>query len=199
MRLVHQQNKVVELREVLVVALADRLLQPLHTRLPARALFLVNLVNVEDVDVHVGTEQIRCAPGFEPHAAARLVILPRDDVRRVGREFRNPAKDVFRALRREIGDELVVNGRVRCQHEEVAAALREIKIRYEGAHQSCLADAGRQREAQRRKLPLEIFDLRIDCLDRGKRRRAIGVLAERYAAQHIGEHFERGDLRRTQR
>ena len=56
--LVHKQDEIVKTGQIGVVALADGLLQSLHARLAARALFLVDFIDVEDVDVNVRAEQI---------------------------------------------------------------------------------------------------------------------------------------------
>ena len=56
---------------------------------------------------------------------------------------------VLRRVRREVGDQLVVDRQVRRQHEEVVDAVREVQIADERAHQPGLADAGGQREAER--------------------------------------------------
>ena len=78
------------------------------------------------------------------------------------------------------------------------AALDQIEIGDKGAHQPRLADTGSQREAQRRKTPLEILDRGIGGAERGERQRGVCALAERDPVQHVGQNFERGGLRRSQ-
>ena len=62
---------------------------------------------------------------------------------------------------REVGDQLVVDRQVRGEHEEMADALGLVEVGDERAHQARLADAGRQGEAERREVPLEVLDLRV--------------------------------------
>ena len=52
-RLIHQQDEIVELGEIFVIALTDGFLKALHARLAARTFFLVDLIDVEDVDMNV--------------------------------------------------------------------------------------------------------------------------------------------------
>ena len=78
----------------------------------------------------------------------------------VGRELGDALEDVLRRVRREVGDQLVVDRQVRRQHEEVVDAVRQMQVADERAHQPRLADAGGEREAQRRELALEVRDRR---------------------------------------
>ena len=127
-RLVHQQHKIGQLGEIIVVALADGLLQPLHARLAARAFLLVDLVDVEDVDVNVRAEQVGRPAASSRTPSAALVVVAGDDERRVLSEFGDALENVLRAVRRKVGDELFIDGLVRCQHEEMAAFAREIQV-----------------------------------------------------------------------
>ena len=72
------------------------------------------------------------------------------------RELGDALEDVLRRVRREVGDQLVVDGQVRRQDEEVSDAVGQVQVGDEGAHQPRLADAGGQREAERRELALEV-------------------------------------------
>ena len=78
----------------------------------------------------------------------------------VGGELRDALEHVLRRVRREVGDQLVVDRQVRRQHEEVVDAVRQVQVGDERAHQPGLADAGGEREAERRKLALEVGDRR---------------------------------------
>src|ERR1700722_2079898 len=56
--LVHHKDEIGQLGKIIVVALPDHLLQLPHSGAPASAFFLVDLVDIEDVDVHVRAEQV---------------------------------------------------------------------------------------------------------------------------------------------
>ena len=115
-----------------------------------------------------------------------------------GGELRDALEHVLRRVRREVGDQLVVDGQVRRQHEEVVDAVRQVQVADEGAHQPRLAHAGGQREAQRRKLALEVRDrgeLAADGLQRGRR---IGAFAGRGDLRDAVENLQRPALRRAQ-
>ena len=62
-------------------------------------------------------------------------------------------------------------------------------------HEPGLAYTGREREAERRKIPLEFDYAWIDGLDRCERRRGIGVLGQCGSAQNVREDAERLLLR----
>ncbi len=109
--------------------------------------------------------------------ALRLVVVAGDDLRRVGGELGDALEDILRRVRREVGDQLVVDRQVRRQDEEVVDAVRQVQIADERAHQPRLADAGRQREAERRKLPLEIGDRRKLAADGSQRRVEVRCLS----------------------
>ena len=76
-RLVHQQHEVVETGQVVEVALADVLGQPLDPRRPAAAHLAVDLRDVEDVD----------PAGRELVQQRRVVVVARDHLRRLGGEL----------------------------------------------------------------------------------------------------------------
>ena len=54
------------------------------------------------------------------HASPTLIILAGDDLWRIVGEFGNALKDIFACVRREVGDQLVVDGEVGREHKEVA-------------------------------------------------------------------------------
>ena len=152
-RLVHDQDEVLQPGQVVEVALTDVLRQALDPgRLPATHLG-VDLGDIEDVDVHlvlVAREQP------DPHPGPLLVGVPGDDHRGFGGEFGDAGEDVLRRVRREIRGQLVVDGQIGGEDEEVAEAVGQVEIADEGPHEPGLADAGGQREAERWKLPLEV-------------------------------------------
>ena len=78
----------------------------------------------------------------------------------VGGKFRDALEDVLRRVRREVGDELVVDRQVGRQHEEIVDAVRQVQVADEGAHQPRLAHAGGQGEAERREVALEVGNRR---------------------------------------
>src|SRR3990172_11563347 len=92
------------------------------------------------------------------HAAPALVIVAGDNLRRVGGEIGDALKHVLGRVRREVRYQFVVDRQVRGEHEKVADALGLVQVADESAHQSRLAHAGRQREAERRKVALELRD-----------------------------------------
>ena len=152
MRFVHDEDEVRKRRQVVEVALAD-LRQALDPgRLPATHL-AVDLRDVEDV--HLARRRL-----FQQRPGQRLVVVAGDDRRGIRRELRDALEDVLRGVRSEVGDQLVVDGEVRRQHEEVPDGVRGVQVADERPHQPCLADAGGQREAEGREVALEVRDLR---------------------------------------
>ena len=114
-------------------------------------------------------------PSNSVAAALLIVVVAGDDLRRVGGELRDALEDVLRRVRREVGDQLVVDRQVRRQHEEVVDAVRQVQVADERAHQPRLAHAGGQRKAERRKVALEVGDAWELASDSRKGRDSIGV------------------------
>ncbi len=90
----------------------------------------VDLRNIEDVDVDwvIGpgwddSGQSRLAAAFFADAATAFVVIAGNDFRGVEGVVRNAAKDIFRGVGREVGDELVVDSEVGGKDEEMADAL----------------------------------------------------------------------------
>ena len=158
---------------------------------PDAALLLVDLVDVEDVDHRLAQLQ---AGGVFP-------VLAGDDRGRVLCEFGDALEHVFRAGgAAEILQQLGIDRRVGRQHEEVAAAARQVEIGDEGAHQPGLADARRQREAQRGKFPLEAFDAGIELAGFPPAIPAGSILAAPVdQVGNFGEALEAFLLRRAER
>ena len=205
-RFVHEHDEVGQARQVVEVGLADVLGQALDTR---RALLsrgglhvLVDLGDVEDVDV----DRVFATHPKQPHLDAvlgsdadpTLVGVARDDDRRSRDELRDPLKHVLGGTRREVRDQLVVDGEVRCQHEEMAAALGDVQVGDERAHQPGLADPGGEREAQGRELPLEVRHARILGLDDRQGRGEVVVLAGVGDLADPFEDLQRLTLRRAE-
>ena len=107
-----------------------------------------------------------------------------------GRELGDALEDVFRAVGREVGNQLFVDGRVRGEHEEMAALARQIQIGDERAHEARLAYACRQGEAERRELALELLDGWIEVTDGGERGGGVATLGQRNPADDVCQDFE---------
>ena len=90
--------------------------------------------------IQAGTLSTRCLP----HADAAFVVVAGDDRRRIGGELGDALEHILRRVGREVGDQLVVDGQVGRQHEEVVDAVGQVQVADEGAHQPGLADAGGQ-------------------------------------------------------
>src|SRR5690606_2788438 len=89
---------------------------------------------------------------------------------RLHRKLGDALKHVLRGIGREVGDQLVVDGEIRCEYEEVTDAVFEVKVRNERAHEPRLADAGSEGEAKARERVLEVFyrwELRPDDVEHG--------------------------------
>ena len=157
------------------VAVAQHFLHPLDARLFAAAHLGVDLGDVEDVDAHVVSEAHRL---LIHRRAGLVVVVAGDDQRRLLREFGDPLEHVLRRVAREVRDELVVDRQVGREHEEVVDAVRQVQVGDEGSHQPRLAHARGQREAQRRKLPLEVLQCWELCLQRGENGRDITLVTQ---------------------
>ena len=105
-RLVHDQHEVGQPGQILEVTLADVFREPLDARRFSAAHFGVDLRDVEDV--HLAAEQL-----VEQRARHRLVVVARDDLRGIRGELRDALEDILGRVRREVGDELVVDRQVR--------------------------------------------------------------------------------------
>ena len=64
----------------------------------------------------------------EQRARLAFVVVAGDDGRGVGGELGDAFEHVLRRVRREVGDQLVVDGQVRRQHEEVVDAVRQVQV-----------------------------------------------------------------------
>ena len=117
----------------------------------------------------------------------------------VGGELGDALEHVLRRVGREVGDQLVVDRQVRRQHEEVVDAVRQVQVADERAHQPRLAHAGGEREAERRKLALEVGDRRELAADRrpARPRRSASLPGRRDLGDAV-ENLQRPALRRAQ-
>jgi len=174
-RLVHQQDQVGQIGEMVEIAVAQHLLHSFDARLLAATHLGIDLGNIEDVDAHI----MRKAPGLIVDDGARLVVVVAgDDQRRLLRKLGDALEDVFRRVACEVGDQLVVDRQVGRQHEEVVDAVRQMQVSDERAHQAGLAHAGGQREAQRRKLALKVRQRGELRLQRGENGRNIALVTQ---------------------
>ena len=118
--------------------------------------------------------------------AGLVVVVARDDQRRLLGKLRNALEHVLRCVAREVRDELVVDRQVRRQNEEVVDAVGQMQVGDEGPHQAGLAHARGEREAQRRELLLEILQGGEFCFQRGENGRDIALMT-----QQLGSGVER--------
>ena len=153
MRLVHDQDEVWQRREVVKVALADVLRQALNSRGLAAAHLRVDLRDIEDV--HLAGRGL-----LEQWPTHRLVVVASDDGRRCHCKLGDAPEHVLRGVRCEVGDQLVVDGEVRREYEEIAYSVGAVQIGDERTHEASLADARRECETERWKFALEIRNRR---------------------------------------
>ena len=169
MRLVHEQDQVRQARQIIEIALADILGEPLDARRFAAPHFGVDLGDIEDVDVdailpnysgksHLPSRRL-------PHSHPALIGVAGDDRRRVSGELGDPLEHILGCVRGEIGDQLVVDGEIRRQHKEIADAVGQMQIADKSPHQPGLANAGGQGKAERGKFPLKIGDRWVFAAD----------------------------------
>ena len=197
-RLVHQQHQVVQAGQVVEVAVSQHLPHALDAGLLAATHLGVDLGDVEDVDAHVVRKAHRLVLN---HRTGLVVVVARDDQGRLLSEFGDSLEHILGRVAREVGDQLLVDRQVRCEHEEVVDAMRQVQVGDERAHQACLSYTGRQREAQRGELAFKVFQRREFRLQRGKDGRHVLVVAEQLRRGLDGAHELRKGLglRRAQR
>ena len=183
MRFIHEQHQVRQARQIIEITLADILGEPLDTWRLAAPDFGVDLGDVEDVDVDTGylkkAWQPVGTPSRLPHPHPALIGVAGDDDRRVSGELSDPLEHIFRCVRGEIGDQLVVDGEIRRQHKEIADAVGQMQIADKSPHQPGLANAGGQGKAERWKFPLKIGDRRIFAADHLQHGGGVCLLARR--------------------
>ena len=112
------QHEVCQTGEVVEIALADVLRQPLDSRRLPAANLRVDLGDVEDVDL-APKQLVEAA-----FPAMTFVVVAGDDCRRVGCELGDALEYVLRRVGREVGDQLVVDRQVRREHKEVVDPVR---------------------------------------------------------------------------
>lgn len=74
--------------------------------------------------------------------------------------FPQRTSELILEIRREVRDQLNVDGQVGRQYEEVVDAVGLMQITDEGTHEPRLAHAGRERETPRAELAREVRDRR---------------------------------------
>jgi hypothetical protein len=136
------------------VAVSQHFLHPLDARLLAATHLGIDLGDVEDVDAHVVGEAHRL---ILHDCTGLVVVVAGDDQRGLLCKLGDALEHVLRRVAREVGDQLVVDRQVGRKHEEVVDAVRQMQVGDERPHQAGFADARGEREAQRRKLTLEVF------------------------------------------
>ena len=193
-RLVHQQDEIRQAGQVLEVTLADVFLQAFDARRIAPTHLRIDLRDVEDVDDRrLAAEQVGAA-----NAPAFLVVLRVDDQRWLMREGLDAFEDVFGAARPEVFEQLLVNGQVGGQHEEVAALAGHEQVADERAHEPGLPDSGRNGEAKAREVSFEAFDRRIHRADRFQRAGDVGVFRWIDQVEDLGQKLKGLGLGLTQ-
>jgi hypothetical protein len=78
-----------------------------------------------------------------PHSPAAFIVVSGDDFGRIDGEIRNSLEDILGRVGREIRDELVIDGQVRSEHEEMPDAFGFKEISDERAHKTRFAHARR--------------------------------------------------------
>ena len=91
---------------------------------------------------------------------------------------RNPATTDVRAYALNRASRQLLESLRSWPDDEHATPVRQMQVRDERAHQSGLADAGSEGEAQRRKLPLEVLQCWELCLQRGENGRDITLVTQ---------------------
>ena len=148
-RLIHQQHQIGQIRQMIEITVAQHLAHPLDTRFLAAAHLAVNLGDIKDIDTYL-------TPELATKHILLVVIVAGNHARRLLRKFGNALEDIFRCVRGEIGNQLVVNGQVGREDKEIVNAIAQMQIGNASAHQARLADPGRQGKTKRGKLALKI-------------------------------------------
>lgn len=195
MGLIHEQDKILKTSQILKVALTDVLGKALDPRGFPTANFRVDLRDIEDVDMHFLAESRQ---GRMAGCDAGLVVVSRNDRGRLRGKFSNTGKDILRRIRREVGDEFVIDRQVRREHKEVIDAMRSMEIADKRAHQPSLPDAGGQGETERRELPLKVRNARKLALYGVHRGGNVGSFLRRDHLGHAIENFKGRSLRSSQ-
>ncbi|EAA20294.1 hypothetical protein [Plasmodium yoelii yoelii] len=158
----------------------------------------IDLGDVEDVDAHIKGKAHRL---IVHRRAGLVVVVAGDDQRRLLRELGNALEHVLGRVAREVRDQLVVDGQVGREHEEVVDAMRQMQVGDERAHEPRLAHAGGEREAQRREVALEVRERREFGLQGGQNGRHVPLVTEhvRRGVQCTSQAIQGFRLRRPQR
>jgi len=198
MALVHQHDQVFQSGEIIEVALADVLAQPLDAGGTPAPHLAVDLRDVEDVDVDIVAPVHAGELIVAPNAAPVLIGVAGHHERWMHGKFADPLEDILRRVGREIGDQLVVDREVRSQHEEVADALGLVEVGDERTHEPCFPDACGNRKAQRWEVPFKVLNSGKLALDRRQSRDGIGVLRQLDDLTDPDQDFERVPLGRPE-
>src|SRR5580692_8574530 len=190
MRFIHKQHKVGQRRQIVEIAFADLLPKRANARRPPAAYLRRDFSNVEDIDC--GRKQL------PPRRYLTLKSLAGRQYRRRYSKVRDALKYILGAIRRKVSNQFVVDGKVRREHEKILYTVRNAKIGDERSHEARLADAGRQCEAERGKVPLEIRNARKLAADGRQRRSQVDLFGQRHDLSHTIEDFEAAALRRAQ-
>ena len=135
MRLVHDENQVGQACKVVKIALPQVFRKAFDLWRFAAAHFGIDLGNIEDVDLDRRINRLAY------QVAALLVGFACNDFRHGGCKFCYPLKHILGRVGREVPYQLVVDGEVGGENEEVLVPIRGVQVADECAHQARLAYA----------------------------------------------------------
>lgn len=149
---VHDHHQVGQAGEVVEIALAQVFGHFADVGRGAALLLAVDLGDVEHVDVQVGAEQ--ATGGVLPVVVAG---------NHVGLTFNGAADEALKDVLLSVGlgevlDQLVIDGEVGRQHEEVLNAVLLVKVADESPGQAGFTNSGGEAETEGREIALEVFE-----------------------------------------
>ena len=201
-RLVHEQDQIRQARQIIEITLADIFGEPLDAWRFAAPDLGVDFGDIEDVDVDAilpnHPRNSHLSPSRLPHPHPAFVGVAGDHRRRFSGELSDSLEHIFRRVRGEIGNQLVVDGEIRRQHEEIADPVGQMQVADKGPHESGLANAGGQGKAKRGKFPLKIGDRRIFAADDLQHGGGVRLLARRRNLGDAVQNFQGFPLRLPQ-
>src|ERR1039458_3158776 len=98
-RLIHQENEVIQTRQIVEIALPNVLAEAFDSGGSVPSDFAVDLGDVEDVNVYgAGVEHPPLTSFLTPNPTSTLVVVARDEFWGISREFRYALEDVLRSV-----------------------------------------------------------------------------------------------------
>ena len=98
------------------VAVTQHLAHALDARLLTAAHLGINLGDIEDIDTHVVGKTYRMIVNCR---AALVIVITRDNQRRLLRELGYTLEHVLRRVARKVRDELVIDRQIGSEHEKL--------------------------------------------------------------------------------